>query len=235
MKKIFKSDFLWYVLLFFIWILPGFGNNIHTETIFSFLAFIISAAVLAFVKEEKIKYSAFAIITVVISIYDYRYLILSLPVLLLISMSFAFREEKGKTVKYDTFNTIYIAAIVFKLLYCIFSIVKADFLLFSRIPYFFKNSFVVIAVLIFLLCSGLGFKQSEKEKSKKLTNIYILALIGIILDIFILYAITSRGALQGGQFYMMYWYIFILVELKSENLIVKASVEKLGKLFCKLF
>lgn len=233
MKKFFKSDLFRYVFFFLIWILPGFRNGIHTETIFSFLAFIISAAVLFFVKEEKIKYGAVAVITAAISIYDYRYLILSFPVLLLIGMSISLKGEKEMLVKLETFNIIYTAMIVFKTFYCIFSIVNADFLLFSRIPYFFKNSLVVIAVLVFLLCMSSDDKNSKKEKKLKLRNIYVLALIGIILDIFILYAVTSRGALQGGQFYMMYWYIFILAELRSENSAVKAAVGRLDKLFCR--
>ncbi len=213
MKNLKIKDVLLYVMLILICIFPGLVKSFRTEhTVFA-LFFLIDSAILAFVKNIKLKSIAVALITAGVSIYRYEYLILYVPVMCLMVMYCGLYDNNKNADKIiETCNTVYSAAAVFKIFYIVFLSTKAT----RQITYIWRSYTTVVATLVifFLVLLVTNSKTITKDKKKKLSKFkmfYINSLVGIIEDMFIFILSNTDGDTEMTRFYFMHWISLVLL------------------------
>lgn len=212
------KDILFYILLFASWFLPGLDNSIHLDTGILFSAFIVSCAVHFFVRNAKYKVITLIAITVAATIYNFEYVLLYIPVLMLLIM-FDFLDNKDSNNIYETCNTMYIVTSVFKVFYLVFLfITKAEVYVNGRITFYSKIAGIIVG--FFLLLLFISSKKNLKIPPKKLSRIkviYISSLIGLVIDVCILSLKNVYGEIQAAQFDFLTWFVFVLCIMYFED------------------
>lgn len=225
-KKIMEA--ILYVVLFVTWVLSGLDMIVKTETVIQIAIFISCCAVYFFVKKAAIKYSAIAVLTIGISIYNYEYILLYVPVLVLIVMlKNMYSQEDNKIT--ETCNTFYITLTVFRLVYMLVLFLKEDAFVAGRLGFYFKVSAIMLFVLVFLLLmSYQKEKKADKNILNKLRTMYIFSIIGIVIDICI-YAIKNvHGEIQAAQIEFSVWLVLILCILYFRDPVTEKCISYLN-------
>ncbi len=237
MEKALKSNYLWYVPVFLSWLLPGLQMYVSTKTALSAGAFLVTVMFFYLEKNEKLKILIPLVITAAISIYDYRYLFLSLHVLFLMVLCMYSKAEKRNSSFEETSKTIYIALTFFRICYMIFCIVTMDrfIISLSTIFYFIKNSLILLVFALCCLCFSFKNKDAKNSNPKNEKNIFLFAFIGIVIDIVIVCVKKNVGGVQSAQAEFFNWYVFIFYLLITDNFVVRKFTEAFNKKFASIF
>lgn len=210
MKNKKSTDIFLYTMLFLTWILPGFKRIIRPETAVMFAAFLVTLLLCFYIKNEKLKAGFVALVTVAVSIYRYYYLLIYIPVLILIGMTYS-SLDKEKSKMFETCNTMYITAMVFRIIYIVYLFVTAEIIVEGRWMYYLKPASIISVFFLLLLIRSFLKKTEMKNKEiSKARTVYVFAIVGLLTEIMISVAKSGYGDLQAAQFDFMAWFVFLL-------------------------
>lgn len=202
--------------LFILWILPCFELEIFSKTYVYLAAFLLSVAVIYIFKKEGISFLLIAVITAAASIYEYEYIFVVLPVVLLI---FAHRyvscKDEKKNESFNTSNnltTLSFMCICGQLCYAFIQYMNTE-------PHRIENIFTALRLVpLFLVLFAVlalqsrkrdNYKIIPKKKADKYFMIYLTSFVGLVVSVFTFYALNGYG-IQSMRTEYIFWFIYVL-------------------------
>lgn len=216
MKKENITRILSVTVLFILWILPCFELEIFEKTYVYFIAFALSVAVMYITKRVWISFAATAVITIAVSFYNYEYLFLVLPVVLLVFAHYYASVVENK--KGDSFNSANNCATLSFV--CIIGEVFYSFIQYNNIEvHRIENVFTAlklvplfIALFVFLTVQSRkkeNYRIVPKKKADKYTMIYIISLLGLIVSLFTFHSLNGYG-IQSIRTEYIFWFGYVI-------------------------
>lgn len=216
MKKTIKRKLFSCFFLFAVWIVPCFDLEIFNKTYVYFAIFVPCVIIMYLAKKEWVSFVITALLTIGVSFYNYEYIFLVLPVVLLIYAHYFIDNESDK--KADNFNVAVNCAtlsFVFIVGQIIYSFIQYDKIEAHDI----RNIFTVLrlapalilffSVLIVQCYSKKNARLIHKKKAKKYAMLYSVALFGVAVHVFSVYALNGYG-IQSVRTEYIFWFSLIL-------------------------
>lgn len=235
MKKENVKKILCCVVLLALWLLPCFELEIFTKTYIYFAAFVPSVAVMYIFKKEWLSILLMAIITAAVSAYNFEYIFVVLPVVLLIYAHFSLScTEEKKDESFNLGNNCTTLAFV-----CIVGEVFYAFVQYSNIePHRIENVFTALKLLPLFLAfftvltlqgrKKENYKAVPKKKADKYVMLYITSLLGLLVSLFTFHALNGYG-IQSIRTEYVFWFIFVMTMAVNKDPYIEMTLDGIKK------
>lgn len=233
MKKETKRKLFSCIFLIALWILPCFGFEIYPKTYVYFAAFILSVAIIYFLKKEWLSFMLTAVIATATSIHNYEYLFIVFPVVLLIYAhhSISFTEEK-KAESFNTANNCTTLSFLFMIGEIFYSVVQYDKIEAHRIA----NVYIALeTVSLFLIIFAFLMIQSRKKenhriipkkKADKYVMLYIISLFGLAVSLLAFHSLNGYGT-QSIRTEYIFWFGYVLTMAINRDPYIEITISRL--------
>lgn len=240
MKKDLKKTFLWCAFLFIFWILPCFSMTVFFKTYIYFAFFVLSMAVLYLAKKETAALLGLSAISLAAAIYEYEYLFLVLPVVLLIyahrsaTQSLTSKgESKSAGGLTDTYTTLSFILMIGQLVYSFIVYQTTEPHRAENILYALEVAPLFIALFIFLIVQtrskkGTKGHKADSKKQSSLKMIYFVSLFGTVISVSTFYAVNDYGT-QHNRTEYVFWFIFVMLMAVNKDPYICSGIEKIEK------
>lgn len=222
-------------VLFVLWILPCFELEIFSKTYVYFAAFILNVAVMYIIKKELISVSVTALITLAASIYNFEYLFIVFPVVLLVFAhhSISFTVDK-KAESFNIGNNCTTLSFVFMVGEIFYAFVQYANIEVHRIQNVFtalKLLPLFIILFVILVVQGRrkeNYKIIAKKKADKYVMLYLTSLFGLAVSLFTFHALNGYG-IQSIRTEYIFWFVYVLTMGINRDPFIELTIKRIGK------
>lgn len=233
MKKETKRKLFSCIFLIAVWILPCFGFEIYPKTYVYTVAFVCSVAIMYISKKEWLSFMITAVIAVATSIYNYEYLFIVFPVVLLIYAhhSISFTEEK-KAESFNTSNNCTTLSFLFIIGEIFYSVVQYDKIEAHRIANVYTAlETVSLFVILFALLAMQSRKKKNyrivpKKKADKYIMLYMTSLFGLAVSLFAFHSLNGYGT-QSIRTVYIFWFGYVLTMAVNRDPYIEITISRL--------